>query len=395
MPTWRDYCTDYSVNETDLAAARRWSVYEPGVPVHLFAIDPVRIGSLPLRGVESKTPLIPAIASDYANTERELSVSDECPDRYRSLAAQLAKSLSDDEWRTAELAVHHDVPSVAQTLVETSSGHPVALRCEFESSGTRRGVPCVVLALPEGVDLVPWYRAFLEDVHEIDPESVPKPPTRLAIPEDWYAPRERDLALRIIAIDDQIERLQDDRRTLEADLAAEGEKTDAGPRRAVWGNGEQLEAAIHDILCDFGFSVQQMDAGVPEGGPRREDFRLTHSELEGWEALVEVKGYSEGTRTNDVQQVNRHQMRYATETGREPGLTMWVTNTHRRVDPSDRPRPDSNVDASAKMIGAVHVLATDLYRLWVLVVSGRLDALQVVHEMRSTEPGCWKPSALD
>lgn len=391
MADWLTYKSWYSQSETDLVVARRWDVDEPGVPAHLMAIDPVRISRLQFGG---SAGTVPAINSEYGNTERELRVSRECPERYRALAVKLVRDLAGDDWPAAELGVHPDVPSVSHALVETSSGHPVALRSEFQSWGSKAGALGVVLALPEGAELVPWFRAFLADVHEADRGSVPRPLPRLATPQDWYTPSERCLAARIMEIDDQVDLLQDERRSLKAKLDSEEEVADAGPRRAVWENGKQLEAAVHDVLCEFGFTVQEMDAEVPEGEPRREDFRLTHPDLDGWEALVEVKGYSDGTKTNDAQQVVRHRNLYIKHAERVPDLTLWVTNTHRHLDPSDRPRPDDNVNTAAESIDAVHVLSTDLYRLWTMIADGRLDAAAVVDEMCTAEPGTWEPSAL-
>ncbi len=192
--------------------------------------------------------------------------------------------------------------------------------------------PTVLLALAECPNLAAWFRGFLADVHEIDPERVPHPPPRLATPEDWYAPAERRAAEHLQAIAAERDRLDRDEADRSAELVAAGELADAGPRRAIWEDGDELVAAIEEILGAFGFDVRNMDAETPAGAPKREDLRLTHPDWAGWEALVEVKGYSGGTRTNDAQQqIARFQKNYIQETQRQPELTLWVANTHRHL----------------------------------------------------------------
>lgn len=49
-------------------------------------------------------------------------------------------------------------------------------------------------------------------------------------------------------------------------------------------------------------------------------------------------------------------------------LTLWVANPYRTVpDPSKRDHPDGNVHDTAADIEALHVPASDLYRLWAMV----------------------------
>ena len=173
------------------------------------------------------------------------------------------------------------------------------------------------------------------------------------------------------------------------DLAAASDRADAGMRRAIWADGDDLVSAVGDILTELGFDVRHMDAEQEEGKPKREDLRLTLAERSGWKALAEVKGYTGGTRTKDARQIREHRERYFTEKGRPPDLTLWIANPHRRIDPSSRTPPDSNVGESAANIGAVHVLATDLYKLWTLAATGRLEKAQAVQQLIDATPGLW------
>ena len=327
------------------------------------------------------------------NRERELTVSAACPDLYRPLATQLTKQLN--------LAV--EPPAVIATsredkvpLVETTSGHPVALRLLLsdrpdDANGGQANA--TTLLIPETPNLVAWFRAFLADLNESDPGRVPQAPPRLSEPSDWYTPKERALASRISDIDCDLQRLSDERDQLEAELTAAGEEADGHKRRALWADGRELVAAAQDILSELGFVVRDMDAELSEGEPRREDLRLTLSNVPAWEAIVEVKGYPSGTKTNDARQIREHRDLYITEEGRTPDLTIWLANPFRRMDPSSRPGLDPSVSDSAKNVGAVHMLASDLYRQWALVATDRLDSETVIQSLRTADPGLWIPPA--
>lgn len=394
--TWSDYCEVYSVNETDLAVARGWDVKERGVPCHLMAISPVSLGKSSVKRTSGSAIQVSSLTTRWDNTERELSVPEQCPARYKELATELARNLASLENAPPTLSRRAEFTD-AQVLVQTTSGQAVALRAEVtrEKSPMREEGPVrVVLVLPDDVEPVPWFRAFLADVHEMDRESVPHPPPRLASPEDWFTPDERRVAERLQAITAERDQLAQEEKDLNAELATQAENADAGPRLAIWEDGDELVSAVEDILRQFGFDVRNMDSETPDGAPKREDLRLTHPDLEDWEALVEVKGYSGGTRTKDAQQIQRYRMEYAKEQSRDPDLTLWIANPHRHSDPSARPGPDGNVRTQSENIDTVHVLTTDLYRLWSMVADDQLDSANVVRELSAAAPGIWEPSAL-
>ena len=337
-----------------------------------------------------------SVDTNHHNTEREVTVSPECPTAYRELAADLSRQLGSANDPPPVVKVQK-APSGGQiALIETTSRRPVALRlvlANLGEPGNGEGPSPVALVLPPVANLSAWFGAFLSDIHETDPARVPQPPPRLGDLSDWYTPREKDLAERIATIADEFERLGAERERLEAELADEGTKADAGIRRAVWADGSNLVAAVGDILERLGFTVQDMDAGLEQGKPKREDLRLTHVGRPGWEAIAEVKGYPNGTKTNDARQIRQHRDRYIIEERRNPDLTLWLANPHRAMDPSSRPTPDGNVRDAARTIEAVHVLTSDLYRQWSQVASGRLQADDVIERLANAEPGLWSPLA--
>ena len=147
------------------------------------------------------------------------------------------------------------------------------------------------------------------------------------------------------------------------------------------------------MLTGLGFKVRDMDAELSQDQQKREDLRLTRRDDPKWQAIVEVKGYPSGTRTNDIRQIREHRELYIKEKGRYPDLTVWLANSYRTTDPSSRPAPDQNVKDAAENIGAVHVLSSDLYRQWALVAAGSLDAETVVQSLVNADPGLWTPPA--
>ena len=134
-----------------------------------------------------------------------------------------------------------------------------------------------------------------------------------------------------------------------------------------------------------------MDTELKPNEPKREDLRLTLPSRPGWEGIVEVKGYTDGVKTNDARQLREHRDHYIEEKGRPPDLTVWLSNPHRTMDPSVRPAPDENVRNQAETIDAVHVLASDLCRQWLLVAAGSLDAEIALQSLVEASPGLWTP----
>ena len=386
------YQQEYNWTETDLVVAGTLEQDQVNVGVNLLTI-----GRTSFEWTDRYRA--PGVASSQRhrantrsrNTERELAVSAECPERYRPLAADLATELRQAPRPPLVMTTTRD-SGVA--LIETTSGHAVALRFvlpTWQDLDGKEHNP-IALLLPEEANLAAWLRVFLSDIHDLDPSRVPYAPPRFANPSDWYTPHERALAGRIEAIGLEIGRLNHERREHQARLTAAGEAADAGIRRILREDGDELVAAAREILRDLGFVVRDMDAERDEGEAKREDLRLTLPNASGWEAIVEVKGYTSGTKTNDSRQIRQHRERYFGENARLPDLTLWLANPFRTMDPSSRPAPDQNVREAAENIGAVHVLATDLYRQWALVAAEEIEADAVVQSLVDAEPGLWVPS---
>ena len=376
-----EYLDSYSWTETDLVVASNLGPTTIAHRVHLMALGELSLlmsGSL-------------IVMTEKQNTERELTVSPTCPSLYKPLATDLSADLG----RAGQPPYVMDAtPSFTTPLLETTSGNPLALRSVFPPSETSTDgkLPIVIgLFLPVVSNLAAWFRAFLTEVHESDPTRVPQAPPRLSQPSDWYTPEERALAVRISEIDSEIIHLNSEKDRIQVQQAAEGEKADSGIRQAIWADGNALVSAVKALCSSIGFLVRDMDAELNKGDPKREDLRLTLQDHPEWEAIVEVKGYPNGTKTNDGQQIRTHRERYIKEQGRYPNLTLWLANEHRTKDPSSRPPPIPQVVEAAELVGAVHVLSTDLYRQWSLVAAGKLDKELVIKSLVDASPGLWNP----
>ena len=390
-----EYVKEFNWTETDIVIGVDLKSEEVGDDVHVVAITPRswtyyqgthlvrRWSGGGRRNVMAPVALI--MNTDSNNTEREVSVPEGCSEFYMDLAHDLRKRLRRSGEPPATLSLSGAVGKKKKHLVETTSGHPVAVLCtrHYQSREEKKLGKAqegdqkphfVVLALPQVDNLSEWFRAFLSDVHHIDKTRVPHAPPRLLKPEDWYTPKENALAQQIEDLRSRITRLEGDLEQLNVDLTSETKTADAGIRRVLWADGDDLEAGVGELLTRCGFKVEYMDAQFERKDNRCEDLRLTVDDRPGWEAIVEAKGYVKGAQGGDTRQIREQRENYAREKkGKFPDSTLWLANPFRLRDPSNRPAPDRQATEAAQNIGATYVAVPDLYRLWSLVTKGSLS----------------------
>lgn len=387
----------FSWSETDIVVACGLDHDEIDAGVHVLTIGPMS-HRIPQRRRDRPGRAFQELASMAAqNRERELAIAPLCPPMYRGPAEILTKELSSADDPPTTVTSYRAGEQLRNPIVETSSGRPVALRMQWADRpwGGRSpapGVDVLALYLPKLSNLSLWFRAFLIDISEFDPQRVPQPPSLLGDRSPWYTPREDELARTITEIARRKADLESDQQRVEGQLARERVQADATVRRTIWEDGNDLVEAVGEMLEEMGFAVEKMDEPKQPHEAKHEDLRLTVADQPDWQAIVEVKGYTKGIKTNDAQQVRMHRDRYIKETGREPNLTIWMVNPYRAMEPSDRPGPDSNVDDTAKIVEAVCVLTTDLYRLWKSVKAGDSAQDVVVGLLVEAEAGLWRPS---
>ena len=274
-----EYVKGFNWTETDIVIGVDLMSEEVGDDVHVVAITPrswtYYSGTHLFRGWAgggggNVRPVALSMDTDGSNTEREVSVPEGCSGFYMDLAHDLRKRLRRSGEPPATLSLSGAVDKEEEHLVETTSGHPVAVLCtrpyqsrEEEKLGEAQEGDqkphFVVLALPQVDNLSEWFRAFLSDVHHIDRTRVPHAPPRLLKPEDWYTPEENALAQQIADVRSRITRLEGDLEQLNVDLKSETKAADAGIRRVLSADGDELEAGVGELLTRCGFKVEYMD----------------------------------------------------------------------------------------------------------------------------------------
>ena len=277
----KDYLEEYSWTETDIAVVHGFQGNISG-GVHVLMIAPLQCewDGYPGPGTQY-------LSTNQRNTEREVKVDSDGPEVYKRLAEELGGRISgaadppsvldtyweriDGDFRSGWTGAKTDV------LLETTSHFPVAVRhirmypIGYGADGDVG--ESIVLALPKGINLSAWFRAFLRDVHEADPERVPQVPPRLADPSDWYTPDERRLAKRIETVEEQVQgllierkRLLVEREGLVGELLSAGEDADKGIRRAVWADGDGLVEAVKEVLTYLGVRSSGHGRRIEGGG---------------------------------------------------------------------------------------------------------------------------------
>ena len=196
----RQYLKRFSMTETDVLVSGAFDQARIWGGAHLLTVGPTNFqwySRDPSLVIPQRVgPRSRHINTGTTNTEREVSVADACTEVYRALATELVGSLRNAA--SPPTIVHSRATSDhgETALIETTSSHAVALRLVLpqnkEIEHGDRPNP-LALILPEVANLAVWFRAFLADIHEIDPDRVPLKPPRLSRPSDWYTLEERDL----------------------------------------------------------------------------------------------------------------------------------------------------------------------------------------------------------
>lgn len=237
---------------------------------------------------------------------------------------------------------------------------------------------------PETADHRAWLVWFLRLLNTTDEGTFPGDP-------DWTLSPAWSTAQTLTTYD-ELTKLHEERSQLLAELelkerAAVSKLEDdraadkVGYQRLLTADGDELETAVQDVLTKFGFTVQNMDGHHDQVTKAKlEDLRVGDPEDPDWVALVEIKGYTKGAKTNDVNQILGRPMRsYILETGREPSKVWHIVNHERTVDPSTRKDAipgDLDLEALTEASGAL-IETRQLFLALRDVQSGKLGATDV------------------
>ncbi len=276
-------------------------------------------------------------------------------------------------------------------IIDAHSGYPFAttyLRA-------KTGLGLAWLPYPV-IDQVAWVEVIAQQWAESDRQAFGGYGDWVARRE-WMTREELDLAARIEALEKERDasalRLNGEIHELQDDLAQVSLEASNGRRRLLTGQGEQLADEVAKAFEEWGFVVRRIDDEL-EGQPKREDLRLQDpSAPEGWEAIVEVRGYKRsGGPTSDLQRLGGFALKYEREEGRPPDLMVYVVNGEIEAPPYARQEPFASAEDDVEVFGdhgGAVVWSVDLFRA--AQASGR-DAPARLRESLKHARGRWRPS---
>lgn len=248
----------------------------------------------------------------------------------------------------------------------------------------KEGSAISIVLPPETTDHRAWLVWYLRSLHKFDPETFPGDPDWTLAPE-WATAETLRLHDELTEVHEErlklLARLENEERAAVSRLEDARAADKVGYQRLLTADGDELESAVEDVLAEFGFTVQNMDGHHDRVTKAKlEDLRVSDAEDPEWVALVEIKGYTKGARTNDVNQILGRPMRaYILETGREPSSVWHVVNPERTVDPSTRNDAipnDLDLEALTDAGGAL-IETRQLFLALLDVQSGKADAAAI------------------
>jgi len=146
-----------------------------------------------------------------------------------------------------------------------------------------------------------------------------------------------------------------------------------GRRRLLISQGDDLVEEVSIVFEELGFEVDDVDDSVEPGKPKREDLRLKISteELQNWEAIVEVRGFTKSAGTTaDLQRLSRFAQLYLKENGRLPSKRIYVVNGQTDLPPQQRQEVLSSAEEDILVFGeddGLVISSIDLFKAMNLI----------------------------
>lgn len=222
-----------------------------------------------------------------------------------------------------------------------------------------------------------WLAEFLRQLHSIDPERFPEP-TPWRTKAAWMSGDELAAQETLDALDARNvrwERAFRERKTsVEAHLLHAATAADAGLRRLLTAQGDELTEAVAHALADLGFTTTDEDAERDGGGmARAHDLNVVNPDRPAEVIIVEVKGTARGA----LMQAQQHILRYTARHRQQPDRCWLIINHLHNRPPDERPlllqgaNDDIAVFAQA---GGVLIDTKDLFHLVKRVTGGTLTS---------------------
>jgi hypothetical protein len=221
-----------------------------------------------------------------------------------------------------------------------------------------------------------WITAAINEWHKIAPKVFPQTADWTSHALAWLTPDEIQAAIAFREASAARKESE-----VRADAAWEAfasarQAATKGMWRLLTEGGEPLEEAITAALRDLGFTVRVMDGEWPKG-QRFEDLRVTCGERDGWEAIVEIKGYtrSRGKAEDITNLVARFGKNFRRMEKRDPSAYWYIVNHDLATHPEERKPILEGSDFDLATLADNDGLAidsVDLYRLWLDSRMGRI-----------------------
>jgi hypothetical protein len=305
-----------------------------------------------------------------------VEVSEDLPECFREAVAGLMVHFGEPPWWVPGLLFGER--SRPTPLI---SGGSATIAGLYDRSEGHLDDPGVGLAIPNQTDVVVWYRAFLQYLHEVDPARVPMSPPRVSRPLEWRTPEELEIEAQVRKIDAEITELVQWRNEALESLARASTDAEVGERSVLWADGDDLVGSVRMILEELGFVVDEVE------GPGREQLVVTSPDDAAWTAIAEVGGYAQAPAAADLRMLNKHRMAHIAATGSEPNQTWWIVNDHQTLDPSGRPPLSEVIASQSALFDVVSFTARDLFRMFRDVRMERVDAGAARKQVADAEPG--------
>lgn len=333
----------------------------------------------------------------YENTlATEISIPPSTPARIRSLlTTTVVPHVSFGEkfiWSYTARSLSYnqeDMNGKCIPLLHLGSEHYIYAFMRRRSSSEESGLS---MFLPmEATGHAEWLRAFLDQVAEIDPASVP-PAFAWTTSDAWATPQVRKTVHELQDLEKEREQMaaafKAREELLDQELQRATIKAKEGPQLLLTADGDELTRAVVVALGDLGFVVEDMDDHHDaKTGAKLEDLRVADPSAPGWQCLAEVKGYLKGAKVSDVAQITgRPAVSFTKETGEEPTAVWHIVNAWRATDPSSRPKAIDNDAIDLQPLtdaGGAHIDTRQIYQAWRDVQDQIVDAESVRASLRS------------
>lgn len=285
---------------------------------------------------------------------------------------------------------HLELPKI-QPFIATADNEILAGRYK------REGGSEVWLFPPDTPDTAVWLRTAMAEWRHIAPERFPGL-ANWTTEDEWMTPSERAAQKTIMKLEAEHEeaiRCYEERRLeLKNQLAKAHEEGNAYERALLTTQSDELKVTVSRALSEIGFVVRDADeSNAPDD--HLEDLQVFDPAAPEWIALVEVKGYTKGAKTEALTQFLRFNKRYVMHHGKTPDAEWYVVNHFLARDPYSR-QPvlhgkEEDVQAFAQGGGLVIDTVT-LFKLLMDVRSGRTDVEAIRAHMRESVGHLIQPS---